>query len=104
MAEHVVILSRRYEVPGGQPFDSVVLREPTYADVYMSGLGRPEEWQPGRGGSPVRIVFPEVVDAYLRKITVRPGYECLSELAAVDGVKLEREICGFFRERTEPRK
>lgn len=101
MAEHVVNLSRRYEVPGSEPFDSVVLREPTYADVYMGGLGRPEEWQPGRGGSPVRIVFPEVVDAYLRKITVRPEYACLSALVANDAVKLEREICGFFRDQTD---
>ncbi|OLP56824.1 hypothetical protein BJF92_12190 [Rhizobium rhizosphaerae] len=100
MAAKEVILSRRYEVPGVAPFDRVTLREPTYADRYMSGLGLPQEWQPnGRGGGMV-VTYPEVVDAYLQRLIVSPGYEHISGISATDGGRLEAALAGFFLEPT----
>lgn len=101
MTETIVKLSRRYEVPGVEPFDSVTLREPTYAEMFIDGLGKPEEWQPTGKGTAVHVTYPAVVDAYLQRLIVSPGYEFISTIAARDAVKLERVVCGFFRELTD---
>ncbi|WP_414901186.1 hypothetical protein [Rhizobium cremeum] len=100
MAEHVVKLSRRYEPPAGQPFDSVVLREPTYVDTYMDGLGIPEEWQPNGQGGGMLITYPTTIDAYLQRLVKvgSPGYENLALISSLDGKKLADKVLGFFRE------
>ena len=101
MSEEQIPLSRSYPLPDGQPFDSITLREPTYAEMFMSGLGKPEEWQPTGRGTAARVVYPEVIDAYLKRIVVSPGYEYIHQISARDAVKLERAVCGFFRELTD---
>lgn len=100
MTEHVVKLSRRYEVPGGQPFDSVVLREPTYVDTYTDGLGFPEEWQPNGQGGGMLITYASTIDAYLRRLVKvgSPGYENLALISSLDGKKLADKVISFFRE------
>ncbi len=100
MGEHIVKLSRRYEVPGSEPFDSVVLREPTYADVFMSGLGLPEEWQPNGQGGGMLVTYPSTIDAYLQRLVKvgSPGYENLAIISALDGKKLADKVLGFFHE------
>ncbi|CAN7632232.1 hypothetical protein [Pararhizobium sp. LjRoot238] len=75
MSRKVVKLSRRYEPPGVVPFDTVELREPAYADRHMSGLGMPQEWQPNGQGGGVLMTYPGVVDEYLQRLIVSPGYE-----------------------------
>tara|TARA_R110002020_G_scaffold471284_1_gene698223 strand:- start:17974 stop:18324 length:351 start_codon:yes stop_codon:yes gene_type:complete len=82
-------------------FDVVTLREPTYKEVFMDGLGQPREWQPTRNEAPVLVVFPETVDAYLQRITVSPGYEFLSGLSALDALRLQKAVCDFFQEPRE---
>ncbi len=46
MSTTTVKLSRRYEVPGATPFDTITLREPTFNDMFMAGLGKPRECSP----------------------------------------------------------
>jgi hypothetical protein len=93
-----VALSRRYPLPDGGSFDAVDLREPTYADRHMSGLGAPFDWQPnGKGGS-LLIVYPSVVDAYLQRIVTAPGYEHIGAISAVDAGRLEAALIDFFRD------
>lgn len=99
MAETIVKLSRSYTVHG-QTFDSVTVREPTYAEIYRSGLGRPSDWQPTQHG-PMLVRYPDVVDAYLLRCCKEPTYECIGELNAVDSLKLEEAVVGFFREKPE---
>lgn len=101
MAETIVKLSRRYEVPGAEPFDSITLREPTYADMFIEALGKPEEWQPTGKGTAIHVTYPAVVDAYLQRLIVAPGYQAITTIAARDSAKLERAVCGFFRELTD---
>lgn len=96
MVDAVVKLSRRYEVPGEAPFDQVVLREPTYHDIYPSGLGMPMEVQPGPQGSRIVVAYPVTIDAYLQRLAVSPSYGALSRLSAIDGMRLEKAVCGFF--------
>lgn len=104
MSEKTIPLSRRYEVPGEPPFESIVLREPTYHDIFMSGLGRPVEWQPSKTGDFVRIVYPEVIDAYVVRLLKAPAYGAVAGLEAADALLLAEEICGFFRLKPESRK
>ena len=98
MAPVVVSLSRRYEPPGGVPFDNVTLREPNYEDIYPSGLGQPMEVQPGPQGSRIIVAYPVTIDAYLQKLAQSPGYDALRSVNAVDAQRLEKAICGFFIE------
>lgn len=98
MAPLVVPLSRRYEVPGKVPFDSVTLREPTYEDIYPSGLGQPMEVQPGPQGSRIVVAYPVTIDAYLQRLAQSPDYDALRMVNAVDAQRLERAVCGFFME------
>ncbi|SMD18483.1 hypothetical protein [Rhizobium sp. RU36D] len=95
-----VKLSREYRV-GDVTFDAVELREPTYKDAFMDGIGRPEEWQPAGKGSVMRISYPDVIDKYLQKLITSPGYEKIGQISAADAVRLERAVCDFFREPVE---
>lgn len=104
MVDRVLKLSRRYEAPGAEPFDSVTLREPTYGDIFVSGLGRPVEWQPSRSGEIVRIVHADVIDSYVQRLLRSPAYGHVEALDAVDALALAEEVCGFFRPKTDTKK
>ena len=92
-------LSRRYEVPGAEPFDSITLREATYNDLFLSGLGKPFDFQVAKG-IPVRVAYPEIVDQYVMRLIKTPDYQSIGQIAAIDALKLEAAICDFFREPT----
>lgn len=92
-------LSRRYEAPGAEPFDTITLREPTYNDLFMSGLGKPFDFQMAKG-QPVRVLYPEVVDQYAQRLVKSPDFGHIGQIAAIDALKLEAAICDFFREPT----
>lgn len=93
-----VKLRKQYTTHDGKAFQTVELREPTYKDVFMDGLGEPREWQPVVGGGAAMLVYPERVDQYLQRLVVSPGYEYLHLLDAVDSLRLQRAVCDFFRE------
>lgn len=93
----LVSLSKVYDSPVGG-FSAVELREPTYKDVFMDGLGRPQEWQPSGGGKAIVVTYASVVDAYLQRLVVAPGYEYIGRLSAIDALKLEKAVCDFFME------
>lgn len=87
-------LSKEYTV-ANKVFDTITLREPTYADVFMSELGKPFEFQPGRNGA-FLATYPDVVDAYMQRLIVEPGYEYISRLSVEDSLALERHLRDFF--------
>lgn len=91
-----VPLSRRYSA-FDKTFDSVRLREPTYKDIYMSGLGAPTEFQPNGQGGYVIITNYKVIAEYIDKIAVDPPSECLHALSALDSEELEKAVISFFR-------
>lgn len=95
-------LSRSYEA-GEKTFDTIVLREPTYHDLFMTGHGRPFDFQPTKHGTPVRMEYPHVIDSYVKILIVSPSYEDIGQIGAIDGIRVKDTICNFFRERTEPR-
>ncbi|NTF87495.1 phage tail assembly protein [Agrobacterium rhizogenes] len=95
MTQTIVPLSKRYTAHD-KTFDKITLREPTYKEIYMDGLGRPQEWQPTSGGGAVMVTYSSVVDEYLQKLVIEPGYECIGALSAADAMKLERAVCVFF--------
>ncbi|MBY2918865.1 hypothetical protein [Rhizobium leguminosarum] len=97
MTETIVKLSKSYTAHE-KSFDAVTLREPTYSEIYRDGLGRPSDWQPTQHG-PMLVKYPEVVDAYLQRICVNPGYESIGALNAIDSLKLEEAVTDFFREK-----
>ncbi|WP_421362952.1 phage tail assembly protein [Agrobacterium rosae] len=90
-----VPLSRKYTV-NDKTFDHITLREPTFKETHMAGLGVPQEMQPGPRGSTMLVTYPEVVDAYAQRLVVEPGYEYIADISAVDAMALQQEICGFF--------
>lgn len=96
MAHTEVSLSKFYEMPGSVPFNRIVLREPTYEDIFPSGLGMPMEVQPGPQGGRMIVAYPVTVDAYLQKLVVSPGYDAVRVLGALDAIRLEKAVCGFF--------
>lgn len=96
MADTSVPLTKRYDQPGAVPFDRILLREPTYEDIYPSGLGMPMEVQPGPQGSRMVVAYPVTIDAYLQRLVVSPGYDAVRMLGAIDAIRLERAVCGFF--------
>lgn len=98
MAQTIVKLSRRYEVPGAEPFDSITLREPTYQDVFMDGLGFPREAQPNGHGGMMLITLTSTIDAYAQRLIVKPGYEAIAGLSAVDARRVQDAITDFFLE------
>ncbi len=91
----IVKLSRTYTAHG-KTFDTVELREPTYNDVFVKGLGMPFEWQVSPAGTPMRVSYPLVVDAYISRLAKSPSAECLTDLVAIDALKLEAALIGFF--------
>jgi hypothetical protein len=99
MANKIVKLSRRYETPGGQPFDHLELREPVYQDIFIDGLGVPAEMQPNGHGGSMAVIYHSVVDSYAQRLLVVPTYECISQLSPQDSLKLQDEILGFFSQR-----
>lgn len=96
MARVKVKLSRKYSVHD-KVFDEIELREPTYREIFMDGIGKPQEWQHTQHG-PMLATYPDIVDAYLQRIIVEPGYDCIGELSATDSVRLEKAVFGFFLE------
>ncbi|MFN3321489.1 MAG: hypothetical protein ACK43M_22395 [Allorhizobium sp.] len=74
-------LSRRYEVPGAEPFDSITLREANYNDLFLSGLGKPFDFQVAKG-IPVRVAYPEIVDQYVMRLIKSPDYSSIGQIAA----------------------
>lgn len=90
-----VPLSKTYKV-NDKSFDHILLREPTFKETHMAGLGVPQEMQPGPRGSTMLVTYPEVVDAYAQRLIVEPGYEYVAEISALDAMTLQRAICGFF--------
>lgn len=91
-----VPLSKRYEPPGTIPFNKLELREPTYVDIVMSGLGFPQELQPnGHGGSMV-VTYVPVVDAYVERLLVSPEYKDIGGLNFIDTKAVQDAICAFF--------
>lgn len=94
MVDKVVTLSRTYPA-GGKSFNSVTLREPTYNEIFMSGIGEPQEWQPVPGGHAL-LTYPERIDAYMHRLVIDPGYEHLSGLGTIDAIRLKDAVCGFF--------
>ncbi|WP_327211994.1 hypothetical protein U8Q06_20905 [Rhizobium beringeri] len=94
--QKTVELTRSYEAHG-KTFNVVTLREPTYATTHVEGIGRPYEYQPTKGGV-IAVTYPTVVDEYLQRLVVEPGYECIGQISAVDALRLERAVCDFFTE------
>ena len=94
-----VKLSKSYTV-NGTTFDTIVMRDPTYADVFMSGLGEPSEWQPSKSGM-MRLVYSDVIDKYLQRLVQAPAYELLHEISATDALRLQEAVCGFFMEKPD---
>lgn len=93
----VVQLSRSYTAHK-QVFDTVELREPTYRDIYMSGLGMPFEWQRAAAGNSIRIEYPEIIDAYVTRLAIAPTAENLGGLSAIDSRKVVDALFDFFME------
>jgi hypothetical protein len=92
----ILPLSRSYEGHDG-PFSSIELREPTYADIFIDGLGEPQQWQPGpAGGQPVLITLPDVINAYVDRLAIKPTAENLTGLNARDSLALAAKVKGFF--------
>lgn len=89
-----VKLSRTYTAHE-DVFDTIVLREPTYKDICMSGLGKPQELQHTPSG-PMVATYSGIIDAYVQRLLKSPGYECIGQLSAHDTLALEKEVCGFF--------
>ncbi len=96
MANKTVKLSKRYEPPGETPFDHITLREPSYQDIVMSGLGFPQEGQPNGQGGVVIMTFWPVIDDYVRRLIVAPEYKDIASLNFVDTKALQDAVCGFF--------
>ncbi len=101
MSRITVPLTRRYEVPGYEPFDKIVLREPVYHEDFMAGLGRPFEFHPTPSGTVV-IRHPQVIDKYAQRLVVEPDYKAIINISAIDGGRLEDAINGFFMESKVP--
>jgi hypothetical protein len=95
MVSKSVKLSKSYSAHD-KTFDAVTLREPTYKEIYIDGLGKPQEWQPAGNGQGILVTYPNVVDEYLQQIVVEPGYDCIGGLNPIDALKLERAVCDFF--------
>lgn len=101
MGDVIVKLSRRYQAHG-DPFDSVTLREPTYKDIFMDGLGEPQQWQRGPNNIPVLITLPDVVDGYVQKLAINPTADELTMLGTRDALALQKAVLDFFREPPSP--
>jgi len=98
-----VTLSRIYTADD-KTFSTVEIREPTYADVFMSGIGMPRDIQPVAGGGMAFLSYPERFDEYLQRLIVSPGYEYIGGIAAIDALKLQEAVSDFFREQPDASK
>lgn len=94
MAPVTVKLSRLYDAHD-KAFDSVKLREPTFADSHIDGLGHPQEWQPTPNG-PILATYRKVIGEYINRLAIDPTAECLTGISAVDAMRLERAVLDFF--------
>lgn len=100
MSKVTVPLSQTYEGHDGK-FSSIVLREPTYKEIYIDGLGEPQQWQPGPGGGHVLLTLPDVVNAYIERIAVSPTADNLGQLNTKDSLSVARAVIRFFQEEPE---
>jgi len=98
-----VPLSKSYTGHDG-PFSSVELREPTFKEIYIDGLGEPQQWQPGPNGQPVLITLPDVINAYVEKLAVNPSADNLAQLNVQDSQALAARVKRFFMVEPEPTK
>lgn len=96
-----VPLSRSYEGHEG-PFSSIELREPTYKEIYIDGLGEPQQWQPGTNGHPMLITLPDIINAYVDLLAVKPTSDVLGQLNPKDSKALARTVIGFFQDAPAP--
>lgn len=96
MAKVIIPLSRSYQGHGGA-FSSVELREPTYKDIYVDGLGEPQQWQPMKDGTPVLLTLPDIIDQYVQRLAVNPTAESLTELGTQDSLAVAGAVIDFFR-------
>jgi hypothetical protein len=88
----------------GKTFNTVTLREPTFGDIYVDGLGEPEEVQPTAGGGIMIVTNYLAIGQYLERLAIEPTAECLTTLSASDSRKLKRAITGFFHDQDLPSK
>lgn len=95
MSRVIVPLSKSYPGHDGE-FSSIELREPTYRDIYIDGLGEPQQWQPGPNGQPVLITLPDVINAYVDRLAINPTAENLASLNVQDSQALAAKVKGFF--------
>lgn len=97
MTETEIKLSKAYENPAdGTRFDAVKLREPTYKDIYVTGLGTPFDVHATQGGAIVEYHY-DVVAKYVERLLVSPDQPAaINGLNAVDSLKLQKAITGFF--------
>ena len=99
MPDTVVTLSRRYEHPFDHTFfDTVVLREPRYVDVFADGMGPPVEYQPNGSGGAMIVTHFNIIDDYITRLAIKPGREVLGELSAIDTMRLAKAVTDFFTE------
>jgi hypothetical protein len=104
MPKVTVKLSQSYSNPheGGVLFDTVELREPRYKDIFMDGLGEPQEYQPnGRGGA-VLVTHYETIAKYIDRLAVKPTSDLLGQVSAIDALRLQKAVLGFFTEQPTP--
>lgn len=90
-----ITLTRTYADGFDGQFSKVRLREPTYKEIFVSGLGRPFEWQPGKEGS-IYVSFPDVIAKYVERIAVSPEPAAIAQIGTADSLRLERAVLGFF--------
>ncbi len=100
MAEKIVELSRKYEVPGIEPFDKVRLRAPTYREIFINGIGEPREVHIV-AGQPMVVTHYEAIDGHLRNVCLSPSYDALAALEAHDAIEVANAVCDFFTQRPE---
>lgn len=102
MANISVKLSTSYENPFDKTrFDAVVLREPNFRDIYVEGIGAPEELQPNGHGGFIVITNYAAIASYAERLVVSPDHAAILDLGQKDAKAIERAICGFFREQKD---
>lgn len=101
MTEVRVKLSKPYTAHN-KVFQEVVVREPTYREIYMDGRGAPRDHQPTPNGLMV-ATYPGIIDSYLQVLVVEPGYECIGSLSTADALRVGEAVCDFFSTREEPK-
>lgn len=95
MTNVIVPLSKTYTGHDG-PFSSVELREPTFKEIYIDGLGEPQQWQPSPSGQPILFTLPDVINSYVERLAVIPTADNLGQLNARDSLALAAKVKAFF--------